>query len=263
MNHGITARSEYLPKHEAFLIHVDLSDYLIDYYIHRKDNAPETSAEHDSNLKDLIACFAIHLMARATLETHAWTVHLVAEHPYSLFVTGQAGDADEKGVERGFLVGHILSDNIRHTDVNAIHGQCTHRGKTFRSLVRCDTSEIPLMVEQFYKQSEQRPLRIAISKTSDTAIGLVTMLDSGEEWIRSVDIEKLLTDPKVERVAMRTSSLAFSCDCSPAKLSEFFRTLTPETLNELYGSDEELTISCPRCGKTFIINRSDLFDSSP
>jgi uncharacterized C2H2 Zn-finger protein len=32
--------------------------------------------------------------------------------------------------------------------------------------------------------------------------------------------------------------------------------MTSEALEELYGNDSELQISCPRCGKQFAISRS-------
>jgi redox-regulated HSP33 family molecular chaperone len=258
MASGLIATSEYIPKKEGLLVRVDMSDYLIDYYLHRKEVAPDTDPAHDAKLKDLIACFAIHLSARTGRETHAWTVHIVADSPYSLFVTGNTGEIDETGVARGFIVGHILTDHIRHTDVSSIHAQFTGRGQTFTSIVRCDTSDIRLMVEQFYEQSEQHPIRIVLSDTSDTAIGLVALPEYDDEWIRSIDVGKLVENTEVERSPLRSVEFSFACDCSPQKLIPFFQTLSKEALADLYGADEELQITCPRCGKQFEIHRRDL-----
>lgn len=255
MSQGLVATSEYIPKHEGLLVRVDMSDYLIDYYLHRKDFAPDTLPEHDEKLKELIACFAIHLSARTGRETHAWTVHVVSDVPYSLFVTGNTGEIDESGIAKGYIVGHVLTDHIRHTDVSSIHAQFTSRGKTYNSIVRCDSSDIAQMVEQFYTQSEQHPLRLVLSKTSDTAIGLVALPEYDEEWISSIDVASLPENKEVARNPMRTCSFAFQCDCSPEKLIPFFRTLSQQALDDLYGSDEELHITCPRCGKQFGIER--------
>ncbi len=261
MSQGLVAASEYIPKREALLVKVDCSDYLIDYYLHRRTYAPDTDPSHDAKLKDLITCFAIHLSARTGQETHAWTVHLVAETPYSLFVTGNTGLIDESGIARGFIVGHILTDHIRHTDVNSIHAQFTHRGSTFNSMVRCDTNDIPRMVEQFYAQSEQYPLRIELSATSDTALGLVALPEHDEAWIQSVNLAGLASSQEVPRSPMRTVHFAFACDCSPEKLLPFFRGMSPESLNELYGDDSELQITCPRCGKQFGVARSEIAEN--
>ena len=257
MTSGLIAISEYIPKKEGLLVRVDMSSYLIDYYLHRKDHAPQTLPEHDEKLKELIACFAIHLSARTGRETHAWTVHIVSDHPYSLFVTGNTGEIDETGVAKGYIVGHILTDHIRHTDVNSIHAQCTNRGKTFTSMVRCDTSDIVGIVGQFYAQSEQHPLKIKLSDNSDTALGLVGLPEYDEEWMAAVDVEYAATSSEVPRHPMRTCEFQFFCDCSPEKLMPFLSSLSPDALQELYGSDQELQISCPRCGKKFEIKRSE------
>jgi molecular chaperone Hsp33 len=254
---GLVAISEYIPKREGLLVRVDMSDYLIDYYLHRKDVAPDTKSEHDEKLKELIACFAIHLSARTARETHAWTVHIAGDEPYSLFVTGNSGDMDSSGVAKGYLVGHILTDHIRHAEVNSIHAQFTNRGQTYTSMVRCDSSDIRKIVEQFYAQSEQHPLRIEISTTSDTALGLVALPEYDEEWIGSVELGYAADSPEVVRTPMRTCEFAFLCDCSPDKLIPFFRSLSQASLDDLYGEDQELQISCPRCGRQFEIKRSE------
>ena len=54
---------------------------------------------------------------------------------------------------------------------------------------------------------------------------------------------------------MRNVEFDFRCDCSPDKLLPFFRSLSDDSINDLYGTDKELVISCPRCGKQFIIDR--------
>jgi hypothetical protein len=258
MSTGLVAISEYIPKREALLVRVDLSDYLIDYYLHRKDFAPETTYEHDSKLKELITCFAVLLCARTATETHAWTAHIAALPPYSLFVTGNTGIMDDSGVAHGFLVGHVLTDNIRDADTHSIHAQVSNRGKTFNSHVLCDSSNVARMVTQFYERSEGYPLRLLLSETSDTAIGLVALPEYDAEWIQSVDLEELAASKTVEKSLMRTCHFAFSCDCSPAKLLPFFRSMSVEALEELYENDTELKITCPRCGKQFGISREEL-----
>jgi len=255
---GLIVVSEYIPKREALFVKVDMSDYLIDYYHHRKEHAPDTLAEHDAKLKDLIACFAVHLAARTARETHAWTIHLAGSNPYSLFVTGSTGDMDDTGLARGYIVGNVLTEDIRDTKVNAIHAQFTNRGRTFNSMVQCDSGEIPRMVEQFYEQSEQYPMRIVLSNDSDTAQGVVALPEYDEEWVRGVSFEELSGSDTLERSLMRTCSFEFQCDCSVAKLMPFFQSMTSAELNELYGADKELDISCPRCGQHFWVSRDDL-----
>ena len=53
MSSGLIAASEYIPKREALIVKVDASDYLIDYYLHRRTYAPDTNPVHDEKLKEL------------------------------------------------------------------------------------------------------------------------------------------------------------------------------------------------------------------
>lgn len=257
MAYELIAKSEYIESKNVFLIHVEMSDYLIEYYAYRKDQLAGIDGDQDSKLKDLIACFAIHLAARTALETHAWTLNIVSEEPYSLFVTGDTGEIDESGIAKGNLVGNVLTEHIRHSDTNGIHAQCNNRGKTFNSYVPCDTDDIALMVETFYQKSEQLPLRIKLSAASDTAIGLAALPGFDPEWFANVDLEELVANPqKIEKTHMRSCMFSFKCDCSPDKLLPFFRTLEHDAVDELYGKDKELLITCPRCGRQFPIDRS-------
>src|SRR5437868_7137630 len=104
MSPGLIAISEYLPGRESQYVRIDMSDYLLDYYAHRQQFFPDTTRELDERLKDLIACFAIHLASRTARENHAWTLHMVAAQPYSLFVTGDSGGMTKEGVFRGSIV---------------------------------------------------------------------------------------------------------------------------------------------------------------
>lgn len=258
----LTFSTAYLPDWEALLVRVDLSAYLIDYYLHRKEVAASMTAEQDEKLKDLIACFAIHLAAHSAAQSHAWTLHMVASPPYSLFVTGSLQPIDSSS-SSGYLVGNVLTDSVRHTDVNSLHAQFSERGgEVFRSYVQSESSDVAKIVEHFYGQSEQNALRLHLSRTSDTATGLVALPGCDPSWLASVDLELLESDANVQKKAMRSGSMSFSCDCSPEKLLPFFRSLPEEKVEELYDGDDELIINCPRCGRSFAVGRAAVEDEA-
>jgi hypothetical protein len=115
------------------------------------------------------------------------------------------------------------------------------------------------MVESFYNQSEQRPIRIKISETSDTAIAIAALPGFESDWFYRVDLDALVAESDtLDKTRMRTCGFTFTCDCSPEKLAPFFNTLTAAGLAELYGDDEELIISCPRCGRKFTVHRESV-----
>lgn len=256
MNQPLVCTSQYLPGYEALLINLDMSGYLLDYYLHLRQHVPDMSPEHDEKLKELIACFALHLTVHPPQGTYAWTVHLVSEKPYSLFVAGSALPGRHS---RSYIVGHVLTENIRYTDVNSFHSQfVNNEGTSFRSYVQCESPEIPRMVEHFYAQSEQLPLRLAISRTSDTAVALAALPEYNQEWFATADPEAIVHSTEIIKKEMRTCEFVFACDCSPEKLLPYFRSVDKTTIDELYGTDAALQISCPRCGKRFEISREEV-----
>jgi len=258
MPQPLIVRSKYLPGREALIVQADMSGYLIDYYLHRKKVDPQTSAEQDEKLKDLLACLAVHLTTRSAAQSHAWTIHMMAEPPYSLFGTGAVTEMHDREAE-GYLVGNILRDYISHTDVNSLHTQFTDKdGNSFRSYVQTEQSDIAAVVEYFYSQSEQKPLRVHLSRTSDRAIGMAALPGFDSAWFRSVDLETFLVDDTISKDPMFVWRLFFRCDCSPEKLIPFFRSIPKESVQDLYGSDDSIMISCPRCGEQFPILRSEL-----
>lgn len=253
-----TAVSYYLPQHEALLIDVDLAGYLIDYYVHHQANFSGADVNHDSELKEAIACFAVHLMTKPPREYHAWTVHIVSEKPYSLFVTGCTEALLESGDAQGFIVGHVLTDYVRHTDTNTLHAQYDDRkGRVFTSHIQSESPSPTSIVAQFYHQSEQNALRIKHIPASDRTVALLALPNCNLAWFNSTELETLFA-AEIEKRRMRSCSYEFRCECSPEKLLPFFRVLSDEALKDLYGDDERLVISCPRCGKRFSLARSEI-----
>ena len=250
----LRSTSTYLPGREVLYVSVDMSEYLIDYYLHRQQVAPETKVEHDSTLRDLIACLAIHLTVRPSGESHAWTAHLVAREPYSLFAAGELTQLADAREAKGYLIGNIITDNIRHTDVNSLHAQKSAAdGTVFRSYIQSEGDNPGAILERFYVQSEQLPLRVLLPRDSDLASALVALPDFDQSWFEQTDLENFAPDPAA--IHMRNCSFEFRCDCSPEKLMPFLSALSESELNELYGKDSSLIISCPRCGSTFAMER--------
>ncbi len=252
--HSLKVGKYYLPDQKSLFLKVEYSDFLIDYYIHLKENGLSPSPEQDEQLKRLLACLAIHLCLRSPKETVAWTLHMQSEQPYSLFATGNA--------EQQYLVGHVIMEHIRRTEVNAIHSQVmTESGDSRKSVVQCLSPRVLEMVETYYSQSEQLPIRLKLSETSDTAYGLAAMPDYDEAWFKTVSFENIesLEPPQMKK--MLDYEYTFRCDCSAEKLIPYFTTLPDEQLSELYGNDEHLVILCPRCGRSFKLRQDEVIKS--
>ncbi len=248
---NFTCKSFYLPQKNVLVVESDISDFLIDYYIHLKNSGQKPSVQRDNKLKELFSCLACHLGIRPPEETAAFTLHMHAEKPFSLFASGNA--------KMEFIVGHVIEENIRHTDINMFHVQTIKSGQSYTSAVRCETEEIKEMFESYYAQSEQLPVKIFFIKNSDKAVAIAAMPEYDQEWFDSIGNkypeEKLNA---LEQSPMRTYFFKYKCDCSVEKLLPYFKNLDEEKIEELYDGDKELIIGCPRCGRKFPMGREEL-----
>ena len=246
----LSTETKYIAERECLLLTADMSDYLIDYYIHLKEEIGAVKPEHDEKLKQLIIFFALHLSAKPPGDTFAWTLHFHDENPYSLFVTGNAATK--------YIVGHVITENIRHADVNTFHAQVSNaKGEASRSSIQCESSNIKEMLEDYYNKSEQLSAKFSMIENSDCATMILAMPEHDEAWFKDAEFK---TKESTEGIGKKLNSnqYSFNCGCGPEKLLPFLRSIEEKDLEELYGSDEELLINCPRCGKKFTIKRTEL-----
>lgn len=252
MLQALISKSEYLPQKKVLLVECDLSAYLVDYFLHLKNNIESPDPIKNEKLRDLIACLALHLSIRPPEETVAFTLHMHSAEPYSLFATGN--------VNSKFIVGHVLHENIRHTDINMFHAQTLkNKVQSTTSAVRCETDNIKEMFETYYEKSEQLPARAFFIENSDKAIAIAAMPDYDQAWFEAIPKEFPEEEiAKLEKKLMRNYEFFFQCDCSPDKLLPYFKSLDKKSLDELYGKDTALIIGCPRCGRKFDIERTSI-----
>lgn len=252
MENYFTTESYHLPEKHALILHGDTSEYLIDYYLNFKDNQIVLRPGHDEELKRLLACLGIHITLRGPEESIAWTIHMRAEVPYTLFATGNSSDS--------FLIGQALYENIRHTDMSIFHSQVSKKqGVSSKSIVKCETNDICKLVEAFYEQSEQLSLKISCSDTSDDIYALVSMPGFDESWFNSITPQEAYAElENIPHKLMKQCKFRFFCDCSADKLLPYLSSIERTTLEELFGEDTQLLVTCPRCGKNFTVSREEV-----
>lgn len=252
MSQFLLTQSFYLPQQQCLLLHANLSDFLIDFYLNLQEKGLAPSAKQVEQLKDLFAYLSLHLASRAPDETVAWTVHMQGDPPYSLFATGCSAD--------GYLIGQIITDDIRETDTTLFHSQVSRpQGESRRSVVMHDGTELADAVAAFYRESEQTQMTFHISADSDEAFALAAMPDYDTQWFSEAEPRKVFEQrDQLQAKLLKENRFEFRCDCSVEKLLPFFETIDDATLEDIYGDSPSVTVQCPRCAKTFDILRSTL-----
>jgi redox-regulated HSP33 family molecular chaperone len=125
-------------------------------------------------------------------------------------------------------------------------------------MVTVEGLDVFLILEQFFRQSEQVPARFL--ELSDTRMVMVQGLPRSDAgWIRGLERDEAEELLEAEPEPIETRGFRLHCGCDGDRMAralvQFFR-VHPEGLFE--GEDGAET-SCPRCGARWWIDR-DLFE---
>lgn len=243
------------------------------------------SADQRRDLEVLMLCASLAAESQMTRDTWGWTVRLPFKS-YGLFC----------GIETdGSLCCRTTSLPAAARDdvVGAIAVQRVENNAPVRQtmLIPRDT-DIRLIVEQYFDESEQLPARVALSETE----GLLALSMPQAAWNEVEKLSekellekfhKLLTEGEVHEekqvydeadVAARVkaqyeklksgSALShgdlkctheavffYDCRCSEEQMTRMITNLPQAQQKELWKGTNELSIECPRCGRTHVLHK--------
>lgn len=242
--------SVFVRHRNALLLRGQFTPIYTDYYLHLMDQGIRQPPELDKMLKEAMAMLVLHLTARPWAETIAWTANLRAPR-INLFVTG--GSTGEN------ITGRIFTEDVREPDRNFFYSQTTTETA---SEPRVSTLEVngrdPVeWISQFYDQSEQRPARAF--RLDDEHFALVAAQpDCDMEWFEALDADAVaVLDQTEETNVLERRKFRFFCGCSLEKILPIIGGWK-ERPEELFGSEEFITIQCPRCAANYIVSREML-----
>lgn len=243
-------RCYFVRKRNVLAVRGEFSGMYLDYYLHRADAGVEMSDVLDGMLKDALAAMTLHAASRPWKEVHAWTLNF--QSPLAnLFVTG---DNTLAGV-----TGRVFTEDIRRGERSLFFSQVqTPGGLPRTSSVDFEGSDIFRAVEQFYRQSEQRPGRY-FRYSEEDFVFLAAQPQADLDWLFSLDddaIRRLDRDEELSLLEER--SYSWKCGCT---LERIYRVLSSKGIapDALFGGDAEVFVTCPRCAMRYRIAR-DRFD---
>lgn len=248
---SITVQSHFVRKRNCLLLSANFSDLFVDYYVHLMEYALRYQPEPDLSLKQCMALCCLHIASRPIPENHAWTIYS-REQQCNFFVAG--GSLQQQ------MVGRLFTENIKEQPHSLLYSQIQHPNKPLHnSCVDISGSDPLLWVEQFYTGSEQRRAR-AFELSDDRFYLLVAQPQADLEWLEQVSAQTIDKLQETEELRLlETRDFAFNCGCSLQKIMPALRGWK-DRLDELFGEDEKLEVTCPRCNATYYVTRED-FDS--
>jgi molecular chaperone Hsp33 len=236
----------------ALLCAGDFGPMFMDCYLQLAQNSVVLAGGADEKLKLLLAALTLHAAAQPRAVTCAWTLHLEDER-LNLFAVAEN--------PTGHVTGQVFAENIRELGVSVLHSEvATADGPRRRSSVDLPGGGVLAAAEAYYAQSEQRPARY-FGLGGDTFALLSAQPDCDVAWLRGVEtaeVGRLVRDEARAPLERRIYRLA--CGCTPDRIAGAIRPALLGSVDEVFGGDGHIRVSCPRCGRWHEIPR-ELFEA--
>lgn len=252
---GLEVRTYFVRGRNALVARADFGELYVEYYLHLAQIGRRYSAEHDWMLKDAVGALTLHCASRPWNENTAWTLHF-CDPLVNLFVTGDNA--------RAAVVGQVFTENVKEDGRNllvsdTVRGDSRHGFEPpRRSVVELADTDIFRAVERYYEQSEQRPARLF--RHSDEDFVMVTAQpDCDLAWFQSLDDEAIRRLDQTEALSLlEERRYRWECGCNDQRMMSVLAASFRSNPADLFGDDQSLRMSCPRCGASYAITREGM-----
>ncbi|MFN2475275.1 MAG: Hsp33 family molecular chaperone HslO [Chthoniobacterales bacterium] len=246
----LEVRTYFVRERNALLARAEFGALYVDYYLHQGQYGYQHAPAHDGMLKEALAALTLHCASRPWNEAWAWTIHF--HRPLlNLFVTGDN--------RRGIIVGQLFTENVKDDGRNLFCADLVReRSDSRRSTVEFTGLDPFRIVEQYYGQSEQRPARY-FQVGPEEFVMVSAQPGCDLEWLQSLDDEKVRTLDQTETLSLlEQRSYRWGCGCSQQKMFSILGPIMRTDPAALFGEEDLIRISCPRCGALHMITRESL-----
>lgn len=234
----LVARGDFGPMFAAYLDHT-----------RRWESEPDGLSQ--TMMRQGLGAAALHLSARPPGELVAWTIH-IHRPPTNLFLTGDSAEA--------IITGRVFTANVRPADRSRMYVQTTRStGKASRSTIEVFGLDVLEMFEQYYRQSEQTPVRF-FEVDDESFLMLSSLPDAEPQWLERLTRDEALGIAEDDLKSLGDTVFTFRCGCNPERMLEVVRAMFRKDPDELFRGDPGVEISCPRCGRRWWIDRAQ-FDA--
>jgi len=238
----------YFVRHRnALLVRGDFSGLFMDYYLHLMEIGVKHPPELDRMLKEALVGVTMHGASRPWSERHAWTVNY--QNPLAnFFVT-----ADNTN---GFVTGRVFTEDVRIAEHSVFYAQAQKQSNEPRmSVIQIDNVDFFHAVEQFYLKSEQRTARF-FEYGPDDYVFISAQPQCDIPWLESLTDEAVRAlDQKEELSLLEQRAYHWECGCNQTRIYQVLAPHARHGMEDLFGGDEFIKVTCPRCGKLYRTHR--------
>ena len=196
-------------------------------------------------MRQALAAATLHLANRPRNETVAWTVS-IQKPPTNLFVTGSATD--------GTVTGRVMTDGVKPQESNRLYVQVLRgREEPHTSALEVQGWDLLAIFEQYYLRSEQNPARF-FAPEDDATIMVLGLPGVDRGWLQDLGADEARS-AFGSAAPLDDRRFRFECGCTLGKILSAVRTIYRENPDELLLSYDRVEVFCPRCGRTWWVDR--------
>lgn len=246
----VEVTSDYVRTRDVLLVRADFEPIFEDLDLHLLQNEQRLDDLQRTMLQEALSGVALHLCSRPRDEMTAFTMNF-REPPLNVFVTGDS--------KRGNVCGRIFTKDIAIGGGNRIFAQISRPHLPARqSVAEVDGTDVLAVIEQYYRKSEQLPIRFFRLGQGELAM-LVAHPDYDAAWFEKVDLAAVRSIERDEELGpIERRAYYFGCGCDMTMILRMLRGATGGDVEALYGDRDQLTIECPRCASVFRVRREEL-----
>jgi molecular chaperone Hsp33 len=213
-------------------------------HVRRWDHLPDGLAL--TMMRQALGGAALHLTNRPKSEDVAWTINIVRP-PINVFA---ASDGQE-----GWVIGRVFTEGVATTDESRLFVETRRaRRNPVQSVIDVQGIDILVILEQYYARSEQNPARFF--ELDDHRYAMIHALpDAREEWLESLVREDVPDLMAREPRQIDERLITLNCGCTSERMLEVVRASFADRGDQLFLGDAEIEVSCPRCGRRWMIDR--------
>lgn len=240
-----TVQSLFVRKRNCLMLKADFSPLFVGYYLHLMQHGMRNAEVEDSVFKRLLAYFTLHLVSRPWKEHHAWTLNVKTPTLANYFVAGSSLTED--------VIGRVFTEEVREPESNMLYAQIITRGKdTQTSVIPLRADSPDAWVEEFYRQSEQRPARVF--EWEGDHFALITAEPGADfDWLSELTTEQVAQlESSEELKLLETRKFTFRCGCTLERILPAIRAMEQD-FADILSEQGKLEVSCPRCGVLYTI----------
>jgi molecular chaperone Hsp33 len=156
-------------------------------------------------------------------------------------------------------VGQIFTENVKDDGKPILLADVAReRGEPRRSVVEIEGSDVLRAVERFYSMSEQRPARYFRYGPEDFVM-VSAQPQCDMAWFDSLDDAAIqLLDQTEQLSLLEQRRYRWECGCNHERMLGVLAPIMRRQPEDLFGEDESLRMSCPRCGARYVVTRETL-----